>query len=401
MTLLRYMVLALGLCIVGGTLLSLSRHPHWLVRGWDFPRVHIATLAALSGGGYSAFFCTWQWPEWLFVLALVGCVAWQCSRIFPYTPLAAVQVQRSRAPTHEGSLRLLIANVLMQNHECDRFLQLVHAVDPDMILAVEIDDRWLVQLQPLEHIYPYAVRQPQDNMYGMLLLSRLQLIDPQVRFMVQKDIPSIHTEVELRNGVRLVFYGLHPRPPEPLRDQDAIPRNAELLLVGGEISNHNRPSVVAGDLNDVAWSQTNELFLRLSGLLDPRVGRGFYNTFNANNPLFRFPLDHIFHSSCFTLRALRRLGHIGSDHFPMCVELYYEPEARTAPPPLEQMPGLEEEAQQQISGAIMDKSVREGETLSQPGNPLRMDFDVWPGTTSGRLSPHEKLRACGPIVASG
>lgn len=364
LTLLRYLVLALGLCIVGGTLLSLSRHPHWLVRGWDFPRVHIATLGVVSGGAYAAFFCTWQWPEWLFLLALVGCVAWQCYRIFPYTPLAAVQVHRSRAPTPDGSLRLLIANVLMQNRAFDRFVQLVHAVDPDVILVVEIDDRWLVQLQPLEQSYPYAVRQPQDNMYGMLLLSRLQLINPHVRFMVQKDIPSIHTEVALRNGVRVVFYGLHPRPPEPLRDQDAVPRNAELLLVGDEISTHNRPSVVAGDLNDVAWSKTNEFFLRLSGLLDPRVGRGFYNTFNANNPVFRFPLDHIFHSSCFTLSALRRLGHIGSDHFPMYVELSYEPEVRTEQPPLEQTPELEAEAQEQINEAIMDKSVREGDTLS-------------------------------------
>jgi endonuclease/exonuclease/phosphatase (EEP) superfamily protein YafD len=364
LTLLRYLVLAFGLCIIGGTLLSLSRHPHWLVRGWDFPRVHIATLGAVSGGAYAAFFCTWQWPEWLFLLALVGCVAWQGYRIFPYTPLAAVQVQRSRAPTPDGSLRLLIANVLMQNRQYDRFFQLVRTVDPDMILAVEIDDRWLVQLQPLEQLYPYAVRQPQDNMYGMLLLSRLQLINPHVRFMVQKDIPSIHTEVALRNGVRVVFYGLHPRPPEPLRDQDAIPRNAELLLVGDEISTHNRPSIVAGDLNDVAWSKTTEFFLRLSGLLDPRVGRGFYNTFNAHNPVFRFPLDHIFHSSCFTLRGLRRLGHIGSDHFPMCIELYYEPEVRVEQPPLEQTPELEEEAQEQINEAIMDTSVREGEALS-------------------------------------
>ena len=94
------------------------------------------------------------------------------------------------------------------------------------------------------------------------------------------------------------------------------------------------------------------------------MGRGFYNTFNAHNPVFRFPLDHIFHSSCFTIRALRRLGHIGSDHFPMCVELYYEPEVRTEQPPLEQPPELEAEAQQQISVALVDKSVREGDTLS-------------------------------------
>jgi hypothetical protein len=85
--------------------------------------------------------------------------------------------------------------------------------------------------------------------------------------------------------------------------------------------------VVAGDLNDVAWSRSSELFLRLSGLLDPRVGRGLYNSYNAKNPLFRYPLDHVFHSSHFRLVSLERLPYVGSDHFPMLVELSYEPEA--------------------------------------------------------------------------
>ena len=44
--------------------------------------------------------------------------------------------------------------------------------------------------------------------------------------------------------------------------------------------------------------------------------------------MFRFPLDHVFHSSHFKLVELRRLEHVGSDHFPVLVELSYEPEAQ-------------------------------------------------------------------------
>jgi endonuclease/exonuclease/phosphatase (EEP) superfamily protein YafD len=201
-------------------------------------------------------------------------------------------------------------------------------------------------------------------MYGMILLSRLPLIEPQVRFMVQRGIPSMHTEIELRNGVRTAFYGLHPPPPEPLRDQDAVPRNAELVLVGRESSEQQRPTIVAGDLNDVAWSHTTKLFLRLSGLLDPRIGRGLYNTFNANNPFFRIPLDHVFHSPCFTLVALQRLKHIGSDHFPICIDLHYEPRAQADQPPLECEPEHEQEAQEHVDIALTDKNVREGTPTS-------------------------------------
>jgi endonuclease/exonuclease/phosphatase (EEP) superfamily protein YafD len=117
------------------------------------------------------------------------------------------------------------------------------------------------------------------------------------------------------------------------------------VLVGRWIAKQNgAPAIVAGDLNDVAWSATTQLFLRLSGLLDPRMGRGFYNTYNARNPLVRWPLDHLFHSNHFRLVNLQRCADIGSDHFPVLVELSYEPEAPAEQPESQAAPADQEEA---------------------------------------------------------
>jgi hypothetical protein len=96
----------------------------------------------------------------------------------------------------------------------------------------------------------------------------------------------------------------------------------------------------------------SELFLRLSGLLDPRVGRGFFNSFNANNPIFRYPLDHVFHSNHFRLCHLQRLPHIGSDHFPMLVELSYEPDASREQPPTPVDEGDLEEAEDKVEREV-------------------------------------------------
>jgi endonuclease/exonuclease/phosphatase (EEP) superfamily protein YafD len=355
MAFLKLFIVAVGLFVSGGSLLSLSQHPHWCIRMWDFPRAHIATVAALSGGLYALFFCAWQWYEWLFLSVVILCVVWQCYKIFPYTLIAPVQVKQTRLPGDDSAFRLVITNVLMQNRQYHRLLTVVQEVDPDVILAVEIDTGWSEQLQSLERTHPYVVRQPQDNMYGIMLLSRLPLIEPQIRFMVQDDIPSIHTGIVLRNGTQIVLHGLHPRPPEPLRDQHATPRDAELVLVGRDIGDEKDPVIVAGDLNDVAWSHTTELFLRLSHLLDPRKGRGFYNTYNANYPWFRFPLDHVFHSNCFKLISLHRLEKVGSDHFPIAIELRYEPEAAAEQPPPEADPEQEYEAQEKIDRAVEEE----------------------------------------------
>jgi endonuclease/exonuclease/phosphatase (EEP) superfamily protein YafD len=341
---LTWLNVLMGLCLAAGTLLSFSNHPHWFVRGWDFPRVQIACLAAVSGVLHAIFFSSWGVLDWLF-LAIMGAVSsWQAFWIYPYTSLAGKQVQRTSQPSRDSTLTILISNVEMENKNFDKFLATVRQCDPDVILALEIDDVWETQLMPLEATYQHLVRQPQGNFYGMMLLSRLPITHSEVRFMVQDDIPSIHAEIELPSGERVHLHGLHPRPPEPIRDQDSKPRDAELVILGKEVGKFDRPTVVAGDLNDVAWSPVSRLFLRLSGLLDARKGRGLYNTWNANHPLLRFPLDHVFHSHHFKLVDLKRMPHIGSDHFPVCVTLSYETKARLEQPETEKKPGDDAQA---------------------------------------------------------
>ena len=75
------------------------------------------------------------------------------------------------------------------------------------------------------------------------------------------------------------------------------------------------PCIVFGDLNDVAWSHTTELFRKTSELLDPRRGRGFYSTFSAHHWFIRYPLDYIFCSKHFSLINMHRMPKNGSDHF--------------------------------------------------------------------------------------
>ena len=96
------------------------------------------------------------------------------------------------------------------------------------------------------------------------------------------------------------------------------------------------------------------------GLLDPRKGRGLFNTFHAEHPYFRFPLDHVFHSNDFRLVDLRRLSYVGSDHFPVFIELDCKPRPpRDQPEPEASTKDLEE-AKQKVERAAEEQNDESG-----------------------------------------
>ena len=314
-----------------------------MFRMWDFPRVQIPVLSAASTAGFVRLSRN-RTLQQAMVAGSLAVVGYQLYRIGTYTPLVRPTVRRATKDDPDNRIRLLITNVLMSNERYDLLLRRIRETDPDVILALEVDGKWLDALDGIEERYPHVVRSPLDNFYGLVLYSRLELVDPRIEFVVQDDIPSVHTGVRLRSGQEIQLHGIHPRPPEPIRDEPSSPRDAELVIVGRAIGKNKGeiPTIVAGDLNDVAWSTTSELFVRLSGLLDPRAGRGFYNSYNAHNPLFRWPLDHVFHSIHFELVNLRRLKAIGSDHFPILIELQYNSEAVKEQEPSHRKPGDED-----------------------------------------------------------
>jgi endonuclease/exonuclease/phosphatase (EEP) superfamily protein YafD len=341
-------LVGLGVLMLAATTVPLIRRDDWWIRVFDFPRLQITVLLAVALAGHLALGNPGSGVEVAYLGALALAFLHQAYRMYPYTPLHHKQVQRNGRAGEDSSVSLLFANVLMTNRGGAALLELVRVHDPDVFLAVETDAWWEQALRPLEATYRHRVKQPQGNTYGMLLYSRLELRDATVKFLIEDDVPSIHACMVLRSGEQIELRCLHPRPPAPQESERSTERDAELLVVGRELKKLDRPAIVIGDLNDVAWSRTSKLFQNVSGLLDPRVGRGFYSTFNANWPLVRFPLDHAFHSRHFRLVDFRRLKRWGSDHFPVYVKLSFEPEARAEQEKPEASPEEKQEAQEKI-----------------------------------------------------
>lgn len=319
-----WLLSVLTLLIAVATLLPIWRHEAWWVRGLDFPRVQLFSLSLILLVADFTVLDRSLPSTWGLLAVGALCSAYQAWWIVPYTRLYPVEVQPAKKKNADQSLRILTANVLMPNRNAVALIQLVNETRPHIVLTLESDSWWESQLQKLEAEYPYTIQCPLDNLYGMHVYSKLKLLDARTEFLVEPEVPSMHALAVLPTGHRIRLHFLHPAPPSPTENEESSERDAELVLVAKSINGSAEPVIVTGDLNDVAWSATTRLFRKISGLLDPRVGRGMFNTFHASYGFLRWPLDHLFHSDHFTVSSIRRLRSFGSDHFPLFTELVFE-----------------------------------------------------------------------------
>ena len=336
------------------TFWSLIPRDEWWIRGADFPRLQILALGLIALVLLLVWDQPWDLRREIVFTALIAALAYQLKMVLPYTFIWKKQVKKvhKHQLNPDKQISLIVSNVLTPNDKYHLLVEQIQKHQPDLVLTLETDLIWQKALAVIEKDYPYRVPVPLDNLYGMHLYSKLELKDTEVKFILSDEIPSIHTTVILRSGQPVQLYCLHPKPPSPTEAKDSTLRDAELLMVGDQIKDLDESCIVMGDLNDVAWSRTTRLFQRISGLLDPRVGRRYINTFHADYPMFRWSLDHVFHSTDFALVHMERLPHVGSDHFPVYVVLQTGRVFEQVQDKLEQTDADEQEAQEAIQEGI-------------------------------------------------
>jgi len=312
--------------LILSTLIPFIRHDFWIFRVFEYPRLQKLALNVALVVLNICYLPDEIYQNITFAM-LVANLFYLVYLIYPFTIFGEKQIINARKPKGDNNISLLIANVYQENRQSGDYLTLIESCAPDVLLMVETDMWWQQEMDVIGAHYPYQLKMPLENTYGMIFYSRLELRNGTINFLVEDDIPSIQAEVRLKSGDWVRLHCLHPQPPVPQENPRSTERDKEILMVAQMAKNCTLPVIVMGDLNDVAWSYTTELFGKVSGLLDPRRGRGFFNSFNAKYFFLRFPLDHIFCSTDFTLSGIKRMRSCGSDHFPMYVNLQYDPPA--------------------------------------------------------------------------
>ncbi len=226
------------------------------------------------------------------------------------------------APEGVVVYRVILANVYSGNREPREVIDFLRAEDPDIIVLEEVTSAWMQRLSVLGEAYPVSIAKPAEGNFGILLLSRLPLVDGRIEEIGMARLPSVVAQVQTGEGVLNVI-GTHPLPPIGSRYTQM--RNEQIKQIARRATEPRGPILLVGDLNTTSWSGVFRGLVRESGLRDSRRGFGVQPTWPSGNLLLQTPLDHILVSPEIVVHDRRVGPHIGSDHLPVILDFSISP----------------------------------------------------------------------------
>lgn len=253
--------------------------------------------------------------------ALAALAAWQA---WPLVHLWGPDPVRPD-PRSGERLRVLVANVQLDNVEYGRLAEWIGRERPDLVALIEFTPDWRTGLEDVRRAYPYRVESP-TGADGLALWSRRPLRSGGPIRASAEGWPALPAELDFA-GRPLRVWVVHPSPPVWRRGR--FVGFPELDALGAWIGREAGPRLVVGDLNTTEASPHFAEFLRLTGLRDSRRGFGPQPSWPAGLP-YRIALDHALVSPELAV-VDRRLGpRIGSDHLPFVVVLAPAAASRTS-----------------------------------------------------------------------
>jgi len=303
----------LGLVAAVGVLTCIASLVGFLGRHWwgfelaSHFRAQYALALALAGS-ILMIGRRWGWAAIFAIAALLDAG--------PLLPRLSTGAE-AQASADRPVLRAMLANVNSANRDYPRIRAALLAQQPDFAVLLEVTPWLFDRLADLADRYPHRIAAPQEDNFGIALLSRRPFLRADIVQLGPPGLPSIRAEFQIDGG-RLILLGTHPLPP--IGPELARDRNEQLTKLAEVARSTPQPLLLLGDLNISPWSPFFERLLADSGLRDSGDGRGIQPTWPVRWPPLWIPIDHALHSA--GIRVLRRATgpDLGSDHYPVIVD---------------------------------------------------------------------------------
>lgn len=217
----------------------------------------------------------------------------------------------------------MLLNLNAANREFDRVLDLIRQEDPDLVALLEVDHSWAQALAPLRKRYKgWSERARPDN-FGILFMTRLPVEELTI-FKLGGGQACVEAKLRTEQGP-LTVLAAHPVPPSSAHW--AAQRNRQLAAMAQKLAATPGARMLLGDLNLSPWSPYFSDLLETSGLRDSRAGFGLQTTWPTQLFLLRLPIDHCLVSPELAVIDHRVGPEVGSDHFPLIVDLRFQTKA--------------------------------------------------------------------------
>ncbi|HSM64549.1 MAG TPA: endonuclease/exonuclease/phosphatase family protein, partial [Gillisia sp.] len=168
-----------GVIAVVATLVPVIAADFWWIRIYDYFHIQLTLLTMAALAAYFIRFDIKRKADYIFMGVLLACFLYQLLGIYPYLPHKNYVVgEASPGQTENNLIRFYAANVLQKNTDPSLLIKEIKQKDPDILLFTETDLKWRDNLTQAVSGYPYKVEVPLENTYGMLLYSKLEMLDP-------------------------------------------------------------------------------------------------------------------------------------------------------------------------------------------------------------------------------
>ena len=224
------------------------------------------------------------------------------------------------------SVRVMSFNLLSTNEEYSDLIEYIQSIDPDLVFLHEASRPWEVAVASAGLDYDVIRGRSDDLIFGTLVLVRGDDITAVSHGFAAGSPRAVSLEYTPPGwDVTLSVLGTHPLAPTDAERADL--RDAQLAFAGDWASTKTGAYVIVGDLNATPWSYPFRRLVSPADLLSSQTGFGLQPSFpTTSNLLLRVPIDHLIHSPALEVTS-RDLGPaLGSDHFPLVVDLQLVPD---------------------------------------------------------------------------
>ncbi len=307
---------------------------------WFFPAILAVCFALTCFSEFERFwwgtYLVAQFRVELFALSFLLCVSlgiiWKSKihlslavlcALLNFSHLVPYYVPQATPQASGRTIKMLELNLNVLNKRYEQVTSYIQNVNADVVVISELTPEWRQYFQTHLLNYPNAITEERIDTYGIGVYSKHPLKNGRIEKIGSSGHPSVIGEF---SGLEKPISLLHTHVQGPVKKQFFNWHKEQFEKLLPVVNQLPKPLIMSGDMNSNAWTYLISEFLKESRLKDTQWGRGIHLTWPAwfywrygCCPLLS--IDHFFVSDDFVIKKRQLGSSIGSDHYPVIIEL--------------------------------------------------------------------------------